>query len=226
MNIAKELARPFPKACVKWRVGSVNTDKTRCNLLAYIDARDVQSRLDAVVGIGNWQVRFRHDAVYIKGAPATAYVCSLLIKINGEWITKEGTADDTSYEAVKGGESDALKRAAVQWGVGRYLYATTVKWIDGVPKSWEVADKVAEHKLNQTLLGPSSPESGWYVENLMKIITASQIGEIEGLIEETDSHLNKLLGYYHVSELAEMTEVQYTDCVKELNKKLRGHNDN
>ncbi len=29
---------------------------------------------------------------------------------------------ETQVEAVKGGRSGAMKRAAVQWGIGRYLY--------------------------------------------------------------------------------------------------------
>ena len=90
MNVAKELARPFPVSRIKWRVGSVSKDKKKCNLLSYIDARDVQSRLDAVVGIGNWQVKFRHDTVYVKGEAKTAYVCSLSLKLDGEWIVAPG----------------------------------------------------------------------------------------------------------------------------------------
>ena len=222
MNIAKELARPFPVSCIKWRVGSVNKDKTKCNLLAYIDARNVQSRLDSVVGINNWQVKFRHDTVYVKGETKTAYVCSLLIKLDGEWITKEGTADDTNYEAVKGGESDALKRAAVQFGIGRYLYSTPVRWIDGNPASWEVEKLVKQYGIDKLLLGPLSLEDKWFAGDVLGILTASQIAEIEDLIVETSSHLDRLLNYYHVTELAEMTVVQYKSCVFELNKKLKG----
>ena len=38
------------------------------------------------------------------------------------WITKWDGAENTDVEGVKGGLSGAMKRAAVQWGIGRYLY--------------------------------------------------------------------------------------------------------
>ena len=41
---------------------------------------------------------------------------------DGEWIGKSDGADDSNIEAAKGGLSAALKRAAVQWGIARYLY--------------------------------------------------------------------------------------------------------
>jgi hypothetical protein len=48
--------------------------------------------------------------------------CGISIKIDSEWVTKWDAAENTQVEAVKGGRSGAMKRAAVQWGIGRYLY--------------------------------------------------------------------------------------------------------
>ena len=49
-------------------------------------------------------------------------MCHLSCKIDGEWITKCDGSDQTDIEAVKGGISGAIKRSAVLWGIGRYLY--------------------------------------------------------------------------------------------------------
>src|SRR5262249_44070840 len=52
-------------------------------------------------------------------------ICGLSARpgsIVGEWITKWDGAEETDIEATKGGLSGAMKRAAVQWGIGRYLY--------------------------------------------------------------------------------------------------------
>src|SRR5690606_17516766 len=38
-------------------------------------------------------------------------------------------AGNTDVEADKGGISDAFKRAAVKWGVGRYLYGVESPWV-------------------------------------------------------------------------------------------------
>lgn len=46
-------------------------------------------------------------------------------------------AENTDIEPVKGGLSDAYKRAAVKWGIGRYLYDMEAAWVDvdpGYPK--------------------------------------------------------------------------------------------
>ncbi len=49
-------------------------------------------------------------------------ICYLSIRCDGEWVTKSDGAGDTNIEAEKGGISDALKRAAQKFGIGRYLY--------------------------------------------------------------------------------------------------------
>ena len=43
-------------------------------------------------------------------------------------------AENTQIEAVKGGESEALKRAAYKWGIGRYLYEMPEAWCEAVVK--------------------------------------------------------------------------------------------
>ena len=63
-------------------------------------------------------------------------VCELSLKINGVWITKTDGAGDTNIEGEKGGLSDAFKRAAVKFGVGRYLYymPNAVNTFDDLPE--------------------------------------------------------------------------------------------
>jgi hypothetical protein len=118
----KALTAPFPPDRVSWRVGSTTQDKRRGLALAYIDARDVMERLDKVCGPENWQSRYPH---------ATGKtVCEIGIKINEDWIWKADGAGDTEFEADKGALSDAFKRAAVRWGIGRYLYDIEAIWVD------------------------------------------------------------------------------------------------
>jgi len=127
-EIATQLARPFPTTAISWRVGATNAkskqpgDDLRGIPLAYIDARDVMDRLDDVVGPENWQDR------YSINGPKT--ICSIGVRCGDEWVWKEDGAGDTDYEAEKGALSDAFKRAAVRWGVGRYLYGLKSGWIE------------------------------------------------------------------------------------------------
>ena len=97
-------------------------------VLAYVDSRDVQDRLDKAVGKKNWtnEYRFQGDRV----------ICRIGIKVDGEWVYKEDGAGDTKVESEKGGLSDAFKRAAVHWGVNRAAYGLGNTWVDLTEKGY------------------------------------------------------------------------------------------
>ena len=118
-----KLKAPFPANVVHWRPGSVTKDKSKCIALAYLDARDVMKRLDEVCGIGNWKDSYQEF-------PSGRLICTLEIRIDGEWIGKADGAGDSAIEGAKGGISDAFKRAASRWGIGRYLYYLPTKWVE------------------------------------------------------------------------------------------------
>ncbi len=118
-KIFKALAAEFPKDAVHWRAQGTpfkdNRGTFKARALAYIDARDVMDRLDTVVGPENWQSEFTETT-------SGRVICRLGIFCDGAWVWKSDGAGGTQVEADKGGISDALKRAAVNWGIGRYLY--------------------------------------------------------------------------------------------------------
>lgn len=131
----RKLAEPFSTKRIAWRVGSTSKDKKKGQALPYIDARCVQDRFDEVVGPANWTVQFHPSPV------GNGMVARIGVKVNGEWVYKEDGAqldtvknDDSranaSEIAVKGAYSDAIKRAAVMWGVGRYLYDYEPQWVE------------------------------------------------------------------------------------------------
>ncbi len=99
--------------------------------LAYLDARDVMDRLDEVCGPTGWQCRYSHVG------PMTVCEIGIFIPItdagNGPaytWAWKADGAGQSDIEAEKGALSDAFKRAAVRWGVGRYLYNLQSPWVE------------------------------------------------------------------------------------------------
>lgn len=120
----ERLRAPFPKDAVSWRAQHISKkdDGTASALaLAYIDARDVMNRLDDVCGVAGWQCRYSHA----NGKT----VCDISIKCGEEWVWKADGAGDSDIEAEKGALSDAFKRAAVRWGIGRYLYSLEAVWV-------------------------------------------------------------------------------------------------
>jgi hypothetical protein len=126
-EIYEKLKRPFDPKLISWRAGATNAKKnngvaTKCIALAYIDARDVMERLDEVFGLGGWQCRYSHAE--------NKTICEISVLIDGTWITRANGAGDSDIEAEKGAISDAFKRAAVLFGIGRYLYDLPNVWVD------------------------------------------------------------------------------------------------
>ena len=120
-QLMQELQEPFREDELEFKVGATNSDKTMGLALAYVEARSIQNRLDKVVGITNWKVTYRE----VQGG----FLCSMSLRIDGEWVSKEDGAQNTDYESVKGGISSAFKRVAASgWGIGRYLYCVRNQW--------------------------------------------------------------------------------------------------
>ena len=107
------LDEPFPEEDIRWRIqrSAMGNRGPWALVLAYVTNRAIQRRLDIVCGKEGWQNE------YVSG-PHGGVLCGISIKIGDEWVTKWDGADKTNVEEVKGGLSDAMKRAAVQWGVG------------------------------------------------------------------------------------------------------------
>lgn len=122
--IMKELQKPFKEEEIEWRVGATNKDKTMGLALPYVTNKAIQNRLDEVFGVFGWKNEFKQW----KG---NSQLCGISIwdEDKHEWLTKYDGADDTTMESTKGGLSDSMKRAAVQFGIGRYLYKLDPIWV-------------------------------------------------------------------------------------------------
>jgi hypothetical protein len=146
----EKLKAPFPPDRVSWRVGSTTQDKKKGLAFGYIDARDVMQRLDEVCGPENWQ-----NTYTIAG---TAIVCNIGIRSDdGSWVWKADGAGATDVEAEKGMMSDAFKRAAVRFGIGRYLYDIPATWVAIEPagRSYKIVD--GEHTKLEAILRRGAP---------------------------------------------------------------------
>lgn len=149
-----ELCRPFAAEEIDWRIGSTTKDKTKGMALVYMDARAVMDRLDGVCGPGGWQCN------YVVTGPVA--VCNLGVQMpNGEWIWKADGAGATDVEGEKGMLSDALKRAAVRWGVGRYLYEMKAPWValEAAGNSYRIPE--AERKKLDQVHEDFCSSAGW-----------------------------------------------------------------
>lgn len=114
----------FRELAAEFEPGEVGFRPQGGRELAYISARTAMNRLDRVLGPENWwdDYEIREHSV----------VCRLTIRLpDGQELTKSdaggyaGMSD--SGDDAKSAMSDAFKRAAVKFGVARYLYG------DGIP---------------------------------------------------------------------------------------------
>lgn len=165
-TIREELARPFAPEDLEWRIQYADDKKSRGIAVPYVTNRAIQARLDETVGIAGWYNDYKpwHGA-----NKKEAQICgiSIYFEERGGFITKWDGAEDSDIEPVKGGLSDSMKRAAVQWGIGRVLYnMTEAVWVDIEPRgrSWviqkkerPVMDSAYLSMLNRLKLQPAAP---------------------------------------------------------------------
>lgn len=116
-EIFEELKKPFGYEDIEWRVARVGQGNNGpwAQVLAYVTNRAIQDRLDSVFTPFGWDNEYRPG-------PQGGIICGISVYFDGEKRTKWDGAENTQVESVKGGLSDSMKRAAVQWGIGRYLY--------------------------------------------------------------------------------------------------------
>ena len=126
--VAAALAEPFEAKEVKWKPQMVKNN--RCLAMGYIDARLIQDRLDEVVGAENWEDTY-------KQLPDGSVMCRLRVRFGDRWVTKMDVGSPSEQpdqgDRMKAAVSDALKRAGVKFGIGRYLYRLTGQWVDYDP---------------------------------------------------------------------------------------------
>lgn len=133
------LSEPFERDEVKFKPQNVKGN--RALALAYVDVRVIQDRLDDVLGVDGWQDEY-------SVLTDMSVVCKLRLRIGKRWITRMDVGSQSEQpdggDRMKAAFSDALKRAAVKFGMGRYLYRLAPQWVDFDPvkKAFTAAPKL------------------------------------------------------------------------------------
>ncbi|WP_128546331.1 Rad52/Rad22 family DNA repair protein [Larkinella soli] len=118
MELTK-LTAPLRPDEIEWRVQQQlegkNGKPAKLIVVPYITNRSVMDRFDDQFGWAGW----RNEIKEVEDG----FLCTITVTLpTGEMVSKTDGASRTSIEPVKGGISDAMKRAAVQFGLGRVLY--------------------------------------------------------------------------------------------------------
>jgi hypothetical protein len=109
------LNAPLTAHEIEWRVQSQTKDGQKIIVVPYITNRCVMQRFDEQFGWAGWNNELKE----IDGG----FLCTITVSLpDGKSVSKTDGASRTGIEPVKGGISDAMKRCAVQFGLGRALY--------------------------------------------------------------------------------------------------------
>lgn len=216
-----ELQKPFNEFDIEWRIQSVSANSgtvTSAKCLAYVTNRAIMQRLDEVFTPFGWQNEFRN-------APEGGVMCGISVLHEGQWITKWDGAENTNVEAVKGGLSASMKRAAVQWGIGRYLYNLDEGWADVTmtKKSgykWATAKDKDKKEVSFYWLPPKLPK--WALPD-----DSVQVDDIPELTPEQQKEQtwNKFVSFFDNAKMAKeflsWQQIAQKDIEKMVNKYLK-----
>lgn len=108
------LKKPITANEIEWRVQQ-QTSTGKLIVVPYITNRCVMERFDEAFGADKWDSEFREIT--------NGFICRLTVHTENGIVRREDGASKTNNQPEKGGISDAMKRAAVQFGLGRCLYA-------------------------------------------------------------------------------------------------------
>jgi len=131
-KIYAALAAPFPEHCIQRTEGRLTGRGYDTTGIGY---QHIANRLNEVLGVGGWRA---HRTVTVKeivrsnGRPAFEAICDITLEL-GEWIDgkfivfAESLADgghlaSSEADARKGSYTNAFKKAAAFFGVGRQAY--------------------------------------------------------------------------------------------------------
>lgn len=164
MSLTKEdiatLSKEFPDDTIGIKVNSFNKDRTKALLIQYLQHTDVYNRLEEVDPA--WSCETGQPQFVDK-------TIAIPMKMTVKGVTRENVGEGSDYKSAY---SDAIKRAAMLFGVGRYLYDAQQVW---VPYN-EQTDKYKKWTI-QEFKKISQPEDKvlQYAQSLMPIKGSTKI---------------------------------------------------
>jgi hypothetical protein len=201
--ILQSLAAPFEPSAVHWKPQTISGN--RCLAVAYLDARSVQDRLDEVFGL-DWS-----DTYDVRADGSV--LCRLEVVVDGRSVVRSdvGSPSDQpdSGDRLKAAVSDALKRAAIKFGIGRYLYRLPKQWVDYDSQKRQIA---------QT---PQLPV--WALPRKAAAITQPQAEELKRMLQ-TNPRIDpaKFLARYQAKRLTEFPAASWSDALGALKTPPQG----
>ena len=166
------LAAPFTDEELEWRVQSCGKkgDKIWAIIVPYVQSRAIMDRLDSVVGPEGWADSYRETSA----GGEDGYICTLAVK----GVCRQDGSPASAIEPIKGGISGALKRAAVKFGMGRYLYHFPIQWATGIQSGYGPAGSVSISDKKNGIQGYCFPPKQADIAGALDKIASADPGEV------------------------------------------------
>src|SRR4051794_7064222 len=163
----KELRRTVNPTLIRQRAGRRDSNG-KVHMIEYVEWHTVADILDAHAP--NWT----HS---VKDIRPIGDIITVTVAITIDGVTREGigTGKTASETGIKKAEHDALKRAAVKFGIARELYKKEFDSIDS-------DEGVAEHVQPRSSVAPINAVA----RNLGDMVTSKQLNMIRAIAREKD----------------------------------------
>jgi hypothetical protein len=128
IDIWSALAAPLPADEIQWRQDgrpAARDGKVFARFVAFIDAQFVHSRFDSVVP-GEWDLTLELLPAAVTGEGEEVEPFSFKARLQVLGVIREDVGSGKDYKTAS---TDAFKRAAVRFGVGKELYAMNQNWV-------------------------------------------------------------------------------------------------
>lgn len=217
-KLTEELQAPFKPREIEWRMQKQGKDKNGkpwCMVLAYIDARALQIRLDEVFTPFGW-----YDSYEPLGED---FICTLTVDFDGKKVSKQNGASKTNVEGFKGGISNSFKRVCASgFGIGRYLYDLETNFAEVTmdnkqnDKNWKKASlKDGQNYINYFWKIPSL---SWEFLPQADTITQEHVTLLKDKAKEKKQNVALYLQRFNLKAFGEMLLDDYAKIMEELEK--------
>ncbi len=154
------LQAPLPLGDHEAREKGTNKDKTKKQFLIYINQEGVIPLLNSIDPNWSWDVQNIHFEPHYVSVTGRLTIKGIARDgVGGN--SPNGTSSPVDEDTVKGAETDALKRAALRFGVGLYLRGAPTFWIDANLPPWEGSAEALKQF------------SGWYGKEFKQVAKPS-----------------------------------------------------
>lgn len=228
MQDLSALSAPFSMSEIKFKPQMVKGN--RALPIAYITSRTVMNRLDAVVGPFNWQ-----DSYHVLNDGSV--VCTLEIFDGTKWVRKQDVGGQSEQpdegDRMKSAFSDALKRAAVKFGIGRYIYEIKMEWHDYDPAKKQFTTKptlngapvAAQERQQQSKQQPAAqraerqqPATPATHEQIGKLLT--ELAGLRGISPKKMFETFMTSFEPEVKTLTELAPTRFDEAIRQLKMKI------